>query len=440
MAQIYPFRALRYDPARVNLSEVVTQPYDKITPAMQERYYAASPGNLVRVILGRHEQADNERDNVYSRAAAYMADWRAGGVLRQDEQPSLYAYSQTFVVPGGGSQEYERRGFIGLGKVEDYEAGVVFRHEKTLSGPKVDRLNLLRAIKAHPEQLFLLYSDRQKQIESLLFSESAAPQIDVCDEYGVRHRVWKVSDPGVVAQVCELMKDKPLIIADGHHRYETALNYRNERRAQDGAAGEQDAPYERVMMTFVNMDAEGLVILPTHRVVFGLSDFDAQRMVEQSRPYFNVTALPERLDAAGAVCLLREKGQNGTALLATTAKQDFLLEARTDGQAAAILLTDLSPRQQKLDVVQLHKIILEHVLGISEEDIRNQKHLNYIRDTGEAMERVRAAGQAANVAFLMNPVSIDQMRDVALAREVMPQKSTDFYPKLLSGLTVYTLE
>jgi uncharacterized protein (DUF1015 family) len=437
MAQIHPFPALRFNPARVNLAEVVTQPYDKITPAMQDQYYAASPGNLVRIILGKHEASDNERENVYTRAAAYLSDWRRNGILCQDEQPSFYAYSQRFVVPGTNGPEYERRGFIGLGKIEDYDAGVVFRHEKTLSGPKVDRLNLLRATRTHTEQLFLLYSDPQGAVDSLLFSSAAQPDIDVLDEYGVQHRVWKVSEPAITAKVTELMRDKSLIIADGHHRYETSLNYRNERREQDGHPGEDrgDA-YESVMMTFVNMDAEGLVILPTHRVVFGLQNFDVVRMVEQLRPYFSVNPLRERVNSATAVQLLKDKDQDKTALLAVTASGDFILEAREDG-AAEKLLAGLSPNQRKLDVAQLHKIVLEHVLGISEEDIRNQKHINYIREAGESIERVQ---QGANAAFLMNPVSIGQMRDVALAREVMPQKSTDFYPKLLSGLTMYTLE
>jgi uncharacterized protein (DUF1015 family) len=235
------------------------------------------------------------------------------------------------------------------------------------------------------------------------------------------------------------MQHKRLLIADGHHRYETALNYRNERRAQAAGAGcppDPNAPYERVMMTFVNMNAEGLVILPTHRVIFGLEPFDVVQMVEKARAYFTVNPLRERVTAERAVRLLAQKGAESTALLAMTPTGDFIFEARADG-AADKLLAGMSPRQRKLDVVQLHKIVLEHVLGISEQDIREQRHLNYVRDAAEAIERVR---QGANAAFLMNPVPIGHMRDVAFAGEVMPQKSTDFYPKLLSGLTIYALE
>ena len=194
MANIHPFRALRYDLQRVSAAQVVTQPYDKITPAMQERYYAASPYNLVRIILGRHAADENAGDNVYTRAAAYGRKWRDEGIFRQDSAPSLYAYSLAFTAPSGS--KFERKGFIALGRVEDYSAKVVFRHEQTLSKPKADRLDLLRATRAHYEQLFLLYED-SGEVDSLLApGPNAVPAIDVADEYGVAHRVWQISDPG----------------------------------------------------------------------------------------------------------------------------------------------------------------------------------------------------------------------------------------------------
>ena len=197
MADIHPFRALRYDLQRVSASQVVTQPYDKITAAMQDRYYAASPYNLVRIILGRREPADNTTNNVYTRAAAYAREWRAARHPPAGCLTLHLSYSQTFTAPSGTS--FERRGFIALGRVEDYSAKVVFRHEQTLSKPKADRLDLLRATRAHYEQLFLLYEDSGR-IDSLLTpAPHAAPAIDVADEYGVAHRVWQISDPGVIA-------------------------------------------------------------------------------------------------------------------------------------------------------------------------------------------------------------------------------------------------
>jgi uncharacterized protein (DUF1015 family) len=435
MADIHPFRALRYDLQKVSASKVVTQPYDKITPAMQDRYYAASPYNLVRIILGRREP-DNPGDNVYTRAAAYGRDWRAQGILRQDFSPSIYSYSQSFAAPSGTS--FERRGFIALGRVEDYSAKVVYRHEQTLSKPKADRLDLLRATRAHYEQLFLLYED-SGEIDSLLATPQA-PTIDVADEYGVAHRVWQISDPVVIAAVQNRMRDQKLVIADGHHRYETALTYRDECRAAAGTASNPQAPYEFVMLTFVNMNDPGLLVLPTHRVVHSLASFSADDFLNSARVLFEVEGVDAAIDAARATALLQERGRAGTALLAVTADRAFLLHSPK--AAGARFFAGLSDRQRSLDVVQLHKCLLEGVLHLSEESIRNQQNLSYLREAAEALNQVRGQtpGKAANIAFLMNPCPVAQVRDVAFAGEVMPQKSTDFYPKLLSGLTAYALD
>jgi uncharacterized protein (DUF1015 family) len=434
MADILPFRALRYNLEKVTASDVVTQPYDKITPAMQERYYAASPYNLVRIILGRREAGDNTTDNVYSRAADCGRKWREDGILRQDSAPSIYAYSQTFTAPSG--QNFERRGVIALGRVEDYSAKVVFRHEQTLAKPKADRLDLLRATRAHYEQLFLLYED-SGEIASLLAPGSGiAPTIDVNDEYGVAHRVWQVSDAGVLASVRGKMREKKLVIADGHHRYETALNFRNECRQAAGKLSDANARYEFVMMTFVNMNDPGLLVLPTHRVVHSLSSFSVEEWQSASRGFFEVEEIDAALDAGRATRILKERGRSGTALLAVTANRAFVLHAPKP--TAARFLAGFSERQRALDVVQLHKCLLEGVLKLSEESIRNQQNLAYLREASEALAQVRKG--AANIAFLMNPCRVQQVRDIAFAGEVMPQKSTDFYPKLLSGLTVYALD
>jgi len=436
MADIRPFRALRYNQQKLTAAQVVTQPYDKITQAMQERYYAASPFNLVRIILGRSQPSDNTTDNVYTRAAALNRQWREQGILRQDSAPSIYAYSQTFTAPSGKS--FERRGFIALGRVEDYSAKVVFRHEQTLAKPKADRLDLLRATRAHYEQLFLLYED-SGEIDSLL-ATSNRPTIDVADEYGVTHRVWQISDPAVITAVQSKMRDQKLVIADGHHRYETALNFRNECRAASSTTA-SDAPYEFVMMTFVNLNDPGLLILPTHRVVHSLPSFAADEFQKTSRELFAVEEIDPAIDAAKAAAVLQDRGRAGTALLGVTANHAFVLHSLKP--AAARFFSGLSLRQQSLDVVQLHKCLLEGVLKLSEESIRNQQNLSYVREAAEAIAAVRGkrdGKQAADIAFVMNPCPVQKMREVALAGEVMPQKSTDFYPKLLSGLTAYALD
>jgi uncharacterized protein (DUF1015 family) len=438
MADIHPFRAFRYDPGQVTPAQVVTQPYDKITPALQDRYYAASPHNLVRIILGRREENDNAGNNVYSRAAAYFRDWRQQGILRQDPDPAVYVYSQRFTLPGT-TKELERRGFIALGRVEDYSAGIVFRHEQTLAKPKADRLDLLRATRAHFGQIFVVYED-SGQVESLLATD-ADPEISVADEYGVTHRVWQVSDSGLIGSIRTAMSDKKLIIADGHHRYETALTYRNERRAADSssaASGRGAFPYEFVMMTFVNMNSPGLLILPTHRLVHSLASFSEEGFRKSARAFFDVDEIDASLDARCATTILREAGRAGTSILAVTAKRAFLLH---HPNPTADVFAGFSVRQQDLDVVQLHKCLLERVLKLSEESIRNQANISYVRDAGEALSQVRGeSGTGADIAFLMNPCRMAQVRDIAFAGEVMPQKSTDFYPKLLSGLTVYALD
>ena len=431
MADIRPFRALRYNLQRVSASQVVTQPYDKITPAMQEKYYAASPYNLVRIILGRREDGDNTAENVYTRAAAFARQWREEAILQPDLEPSIYAYTQKFKAPSG--KMFERRGFIALGRVEDYSAKIVYRHEQTLAKPKADRLDLLRATRAHYEQLFLLYED-SGDVDALLATPNE-PTIDITDEYGVVHRVWEFSDPHVVNAVREKMRDKKLVIADGHHRYETALNFRNECREKAGKS-HPEAPYEFVMMTFVNMNDRGLLVLPTHRVVHSLGSFDFEQFKNRASELFEVEGVDSDMDAARATALLKEKGRQGTALLAVSSNGALLLHSPKPGSAK--YLDGLSERQQSLDVVQLHKCLLEGVLKLSEESIRNQQNLSYLRDASETIQQVRQG--KANVAFLMSPCPVQKVWDVALAGEVMPQKSTDFYPKLLSGLTAYALE
>jgi uncharacterized protein (DUF1015 family) len=453
MAHVEPFRALRYDPARVALTDVVTQPYDKITPEMQDRYYAASPYNLVRIILGKQQPGDHPGENTYVRAAGFFGDWRRQGMFFQDSQPSIYVYSQRFAIPGG-NKGAERRGFIALGRMEDYSAGVVFRHEQTLAKPKADRLDLLRATRAHFGQIFMLYGDPGHEIEGLLSSENAS-DMQIRDEYGVLHQVWRISDSTLIDLVRGKMRDKKLIIADGHHRYETALAYRNEQRSmaamvavagaprervsgETAAASGQDAnaPFEQVMMTFINMDGPGLVILPTHRVVHGLSSFSPAQFREKARAYFGIEEADPGIDAERATAILRQAGRVGIALLAVCADRVFLLDRPKAFDSE--IFAGLSLRQQSLDVVHLHKCLLEGALGLSEESIRDQKNIRYVRDADDALGQVRRG--EANVAFLMNPVRIEQVRDIAFAGEVLPQKSTDFYPKLLSGLTIYALD
>ncbi|MBI2956227.1 MAG: DUF1015 domain-containing protein [Acidobacteria bacterium] len=451
MAEIFPFRAFRYNVERAGrpLEKLITQPYDKITPAMQERYYSYGPYNLIHLEKGKPEP-DDDGENVYTRAAGWLEEMIRAGVLRQEEQPALYPYFQEYTVPGTGEQR-TRKGFIALGRVVDYEAGVVHRHEQTLSGPKKDRLELLRHTRAHTGQLFMIYSDPAGQVDKLLdqVARKQKPQ-EVTDEYGAVHRLWAVTDPAMIERFQKLMADKKLVIADGHHRYETALAYRNECRARlrQGSGGQApgidlEAPHEKVMMTFVNMNQPGVTILPTHRVVGNLGGFRFEAFREKVSKYFDWYAYPlgEKREQAAARLLrdLAERGAErmsfGVSAAGEPALYLFLLRVDADLNK---LLAAVSPRQRRLDLVVLHRLLLERCLGLDEESVRQEKNLRYLREWEEAVGLVERG--EAQVAFLVNPIRVEQVGEVAFAGEVLPQKSTDFYPKLLSGVTIYRLD
>jgi len=447
MAQVHPFRAYRYNPAKCDSGRVLTQPYDKITPAMQEKYYAADAHNLIVVEKGRTQPQDGPGNNVYTRAAAALREWIAQGVVVQEPKECFYAYLQEYAVPGSGERR-TRNAFIGLCTLEDYENKVIFRHERTLSGPKADRLELLRHTKTHTGQLFMLYADQERRIDALLAAAAAAaaPAMELRDEYGVMHRLWLMADAEQVAEIQRVMAAQKLVIADGHHRYETALNYRNERRAQAGGIV-PDAPYERTMMTFVNAESEGLTILPTHRVVAHVADFSWSGFRRHLEPWFQVEEISSG-KGAGREAALRQILEKMTAL--RDARAIGLLAGAAAGREANCVLTlrpganlgtllrEDSPLQRELDVALLHHGILEGALGISPESVSKEANLSYEREATAALRAVESG--AAQLAFLLNPVDVRKVIEVATAGEVMPQKSTDFYPKLLSGVTMCRLE
>ena len=446
MAQVFPFRAFRYNPALAPFERVLTQPYDKISSAMQEKYYAADPHNLITIEKGRAFPSDTPQNNVYTRAAAAIEDWIRGHIVQQDAVPSFYAYSQEYTV-SGTNDRCTRRGFIGAGKLEEYSAGIVFRHEHTLSGPKADRLELLRHTKTHTGQLFMLYSDPQRRVDAIL-AEAETPSAtatELRDEYDVVHRLWVISDPPRVAAIQRAMEDQKLVIADGHHRYETALNYRNECRARAGKV-EPHAPFERVMMTFVNTCSEGLTILPTHRVVTNIHDFSWTAVRRHLEPWFAAEAFPFADEGKKAearrnflVYLANAKAKRAIGVYpAEPQKRAFYLLTLREGANLAQLLPNVSSLQRELDVVLLHEGILEPALGITPQAVTAEAHLTYERETAAAFDAVDSG--RAQISFLLNPCRVEQVMQIATAGEVLPQKSTDFFPKLLSGITMYRLD
>lgn len=447
MAIVAPFAAIRYDARKVGgLERVLTQPYDKITPELQKDYFARSPYNLAYIIRGEIKQNDSPADNVYTRAAAYFRTWREQGVLVRRSKPALYAYFQEFDLPGESrGPRLVRKGFIGLGKLEDYSSGVVFRHEQTLSAPKADRLDLLRATRAHFGQIFMLYSDEQREVDCLLDRIARGPALArVEDDYGTVHTLWEIEDPRHMQAIQQSMQERKLIIADGHHRYETALNFRRECQASRPHQGGEACSY--VMMTFINMDSEGIAVLPTHRLVSGVPEFSRAGFLSRAARYFSGseyaysgseqrTTMMQRLrtDMAAAAA----HGQ--TAIGAVFQGHDgfCLLQLREEAKEAAVL-QELSPPERSLDVNILHRITFGLCLGMDEEAVRKEKFLTYVREFEEGAQSV-FEGQA-QACFFLNPVKIQQVKEVALGGRLLPQKSTDFYPKLLSGLTIYGVE
>jgi len=412
MANILPFQPYRYTSKAGPLGNVVTQPYDKITPEMRERYLELSPYNLVRIILGKPAEP-GAAENVYQRAARHFREWIAEGILARDPEPGLYPYSQEFAMPETG-EVLVRKGFIGLGPVEEYSKGVVYRHEQTLTGPKQDRLELLRHTRAHFGQIFMLYPDPAGEVDRILDeSMRGAPIEEVRDEYLTIHRVWKISEPARIEQIRGAMKDKRLLIADGHHRYETALAFRNEHPELESARS--------VMMTFVNMHSPGLRILATHRVVRNLREFNPDAFLARVREFFHV----DRLDSLDALRRAWSEEHLDTIRIGVALRGGalYLLEA---------------PREPNvLDVRFLHEGVLGNLLGFGEADIREERHLTYVRGLEAAADDVWR--RDAQIAFLLEPVHINEVARIAFSGGVMPQKSTDFYPKLLSGLTIYSL-
>src|SRR6266851_513342 len=442
MAEIFPFRAYRYNTAVVEPAKVLTQPYDKITPAMAEKYAAASPYNLIPIEKGKARPEDTPADNVYTRAAKTLDEWIRAKVIVQDAAPSLYAYFQEYTVPGT-SERRIRKGFIAIGRIEDYSAGVVFRHEQTLSGPKADRLELLRQTQTHTGQLFMIYSDPAMRVDALLDAAARSKaEVEIRDEYDVVHKLWPVTDPPILEAIRREMADKKLVIADGHHRYETALAYRDECRARAGRV-DANAPYEKVMMTLFNTAGKGLTMLPTHRIVANVPNFSvagfraalANAFDVQSYTFNGSAERPQTYEKFRHDLI---RGQDRRAVGAYAGGGAFYIFVLKKEANLEVLLQGVSPAQRRLDVILLHRLILERGLNITQDAVKTEKNISYEREMDTAVGEVDSG--RAQICFLLNPVSVETVAEMAMGGEVLPQKSTDFFPKLMSGITMYRLK
>jgi uncharacterized protein (DUF1015 family) len=431
MANIAPFKGIRYNAHKVgDLSKVVSQPYDRVRYGLQERYYDQHPYNIVRIIKGREHPNDSPTDNVYTRAGEYFHTWLDAGYLLRDPNPAFYVYHQTFALPDG--TELTRRAFIAALELVEFEEGIVLPHERTLSGPKVDRLNLLRATNTNFGQIFMLYPDAENRINAIFDAAIAGrqPDVDVREmfEQDVRQQLWVVADPRVTAQVvAEMAPKQGLIIADGHHRYETALNFRAEMRQQypDAPA---NAGFSFRMVTLVSLDDPGLTILPTHRLMHSYSAKTSAQLLSDAAEYFEVLPMADReaLDAAmteGSATDRRIGFYDG----------GYHLLRFTDPEIMARLEPDRAEEWRMLDVTILHELLIERVMGISKEDVESKEKIDYYRDLEDAISEVDEG--KAQCVFIMNPTRMSEVRACSEQGAKMPQKSTDFYPKVITGLT-----
>lgn len=425
MAEIQPFRGVLYNTQRVKADDVLTQPYDKITTEMRERYLKSSPYNLVRIELGKEETGDTESNNKYTRARDLYQSWLRDGVLHQAAEPALYYLEQEFDAPDGSGRR-TRKAWIARVRLHRWDEGVILPHEHTLSKPKADRMSLLRACGSQQGQIFMLYPTPKKP---QALGHLGTPTLTCRDDYGVVNKLWEIADPSVIQTAQDSLRELKFYIADGHHRYETALAFRDERRA---AADKPDpnAPYEFVMATLVDMGDPGLVVLPTHRAVANLAAFDRHRFREQLAKNFAIEPLPtlEKLLAA-------MKG--GTHLIGMRDADGFAVLRPTGLNTLRPLFANKPPLWHTLDVAILHVGILEAMLGIDEVRLREEANVTYWREPGKAVELVQTG--KAQLAFFLNPTPVEEVTAIADARSRMPQKSTDFHPKLLSGIVINDL-
>lgn len=450
MPNIAAFRALRYNLGHVgSLSDVIAPPYDVIGPELQDELYKKHPANVIRLILNRDEPGDDEQSNRYTRAARFLKNWRSEGVLYTEPDPAVYVYHQEFEAAG---QTYTRRGFMCRTRLERFGEGTIYPHEQTHSKAKQDRLNLTKACKANLSQIFGIYPDPANEAQDLLERAVAGQTpLEAVDHLGVRHRVWPVTDVAVITELAGIMGPKPTFIADGHHRYETALNYRDWLEEQQGAPLPADHPAHYVLMMCISMNDPGMIVLPTHRLFRGVPAMTAAELAEKLGEYFETTPAGKGPAGTGEVWEeIETEDAQGTLGLYTAEDDTWTLARITD--AGRKKMAEIAPEQsedwQGLGVSILHRLVMDTLLGLP--DLPAPKYVHDVQEVVEGLETGDAAGRDAtgqegqggrfNLAALVMPATLDHIRAISEHGERMPAKSTYFYPKLLSGLVINPLE
>ena len=428
MAEVSAFRGLRYDEEKAGkLADLVTPPYDIISAQEQQAFYQRNPANVIRLEYAMEQEGDHPGENKYTRAKKSLEEFLEKGWLKEEEQPSIYVYEQVFSVPNGETKSF--KGIIARVRLEEFEKQVVIPHEETLSKAKTDRLNLMDQTNCNFSQVYCLYQDEKREIYPAIEAQSQGePSFSFTTEDGILQRVWILQDPQVLAQITASFQEEQLYIADGHHRYETALNFRNKLRDENpNHTGEEG--YNHMMMFLVNMDNPGLLVFPTHRLIRDLPEFQEEKLLEKLSLDFSIEkmkgidAIEPSLDLAGKKVFGLYTG--GDFFYRLVLKNQQLMDQ---------LIPEKSAAYKNLDVSILHSGILERFLGIDKENMANQKNLIYTRSLQEAIEGVQSGG--FQCAFILNATQIREIKEVTLGKEKMPQKSTYFWPKLVTGIVI----
>ena len=431
MAVIKPFRGIKYNSKKIgDLEKVVSPPYDVISEQEKQDYLDSSPYNITRLIL---PEPDGESDK-YSTAGNLLNQWLDSDIIKRDESPSIYIYRQIFNING---EDITRTGFICLLELEDFKQGTVLPHEKTLSAPKEDRLKLMSACKANLSQIFGLYQENGNAISQILKKyTSDSPIIDITDTKGEKHKLWAVADKSDIHTITSAMHDKKVFIADGHHRYETALNYKKQM-AKKNKNHTGDEPYNFIMMYLCAMDDSGLVVLPTHRLIKDLPGFDKSTFKQNLSAYFDVLSTNKK-ELFEYMDKNIDKHVFGLYLgRGNTSKGEFYALTLKSKGLKPLVQENIPDAWKELDVAILHKIIIENILGITDESVKHQKNINYVSDREEAISCLD--NENYQIVLFLNPTKLSQIKNISLKGEVMPQKSTYFYPKLLTGLVINKL-
>lgn len=422
MPEIKSFKGIRYNPEKLpNLVDVICQPYDQISNKMEREYKNTNPYNYVRLVLTKYAEGHN-RQREYRDAKRYVDNWINDGIFIKDEKNAIYPYWQEFTV---ADKTYLRKGFICIVRLEELGKGNILPHEKTLSKPKADRLNLLHATKKDLEPIFLLYTDPKNYVNGLINKKCEEKAlIDVKDNKNVTHKLWQIDDQNSIKKITDFLKDSIFVIADGHHRYETAFNYSKELKNID-----ENHSANFKLITLVNIEDPGLIILPTHRLIKDMSDFNLTTFLEKTEKYFEI----KKTDRDNIVKDLAEHKSRVFGFYSSQTAYILKLKSMADMKK---ILPDRSKDYRDLDVAILHTLLIEDILGIKPENIEG--HVRYERSANKAMRRVDTSG--FQFSFLLNPTRSEQVKKIAQNKERMPQKSTDFYPKLISGLVFYDVE